>query len=242
MKLPFSSLLITGLLVLGVIPQKAHAQASADIAETFCSKLSTSAVALDQAVTNTSQLFADKNNAETARIIERRANFDDRLVRTRQATDGKLQTSFEALRRKEDAGDVAAVEAYISVVATAVAVRRSAYDAARTTFRLDVDALRAQQIGVAQAKLVSFATILKTANKEAASNCENGRFDPLTVQNTYTEVVKQARKDLAIYNKTRPDVKSATKELIKTRNLATEQARREFEQTMQQAQLQLRQR
>lgn len=178
------------------------------------------------------QKMVESENRIRTREEERKSEFDEkeealrtRLTERRSEIDANFAAHIEKMIQAagDDAVKKTAVAAFQLAVRNAMETRRTAVDAARETYRNQVETAVRERKTALDSPLAVFRSETKAAYEKAAASCEAGE-EIASVRTTLQTNLKNAREKFQAQNQNRERVRTNLESEISVRNQAIQKA------------------
>lgn len=224
---------LASLVVLLMIPAGASGQGVEERVGQFCGLANDRRDVIASALADKRSKYEAAQTTQLQKTAERRAAIDSALLDSRGAADTLRRQSLELLTENQDSDPHrAAALFYAASVEAAVTARRTAFDAARLTFRQQVDDLHTARRQEAESQIIKLAETLDTAADTASDQCARSRSDRAVTRTEYIETLKSARLLYAASRQSKQETAEIIREYSAARNDAYDAAVTEFEQAM----------
>ncbi len=223
-----------------LLPGILLAENGKDAKDNFCSRLSEFHSKVDQKITNLDTKLEEKINQILTRLGVRWNNRDTRLTEKKEKWDTNRNEHYAKLiERAKTEEQKQAVNKFIEKIEVAVAVRRTAVNAAIQTFRQGLEQARTTRQSSIRTAVSVFKNSVNSAFEKAESDCKKG-VDKTAISKELKTSLKNARDKLTDDKQTIEKLGPVMSGLVTTKNQAIQKAFQDFKTVVEEARKELK--
>ncbi|MBI2120502.1 MAG: hypothetical protein HYT94_02670 [Parcubacteria group bacterium] len=194
----------------------------------FCAKFPEFSAKATERVNEREAKFNAKRTEQLKKFSDNRAEVDAKVTELRAKADAERNAQAEKLRARATTPEQkAAVEIFVTTLHDAIAARRADVDAARGTFRTELDKIRTDRRSAVDAAVAAFKSSFTAALDKAKTDCAAGAASK-TVRTQTVAALKSAKTALQTAIKGLEKNKTAIEALKTVRNNAFKKAQDDF--------------
>lgn len=218
------------------VPAAVNGQSIRDRESNVCSLLNERRTAVLESLDERTGEYSRRFNASLTAADLRQKEVDEVLVSTQGEFAQRIYQWHQSHAvENEDESKRAAADEFIDTLQQLISIRRQAYAQARSEYRAGLTQARQQRYGQAQERINALKSGVEQAFSQAQRACSGGSAEAGEIREEFINNLKQVRLAYAEFRRTEKSYGEQIEGLIEARKNSFAEARREFEQSFQQA-------